>query len=382
MKRIRPLEIVLLIIIVVLVAYKIKTATTPLSTRLVSKEDDVRNEALTQIMKLDAAGKEKLAAKMNEALMSQDPDVRRYALYSIRKVKTQDPAVIKAVADSLSEKDEKVRSEAVVAMLELGPVTVPAAIAMLRTEDVVATDAAAEVLEKFGKESTVALAAVVKEKGNGSAEAIEVLKKIGPEAAEARPELEAVVADADSPLRMEASLALLAIGNPFDKAYTALAHALDGNLSESKNMEIVEALARERTNAKAAAPSISKLMMRSSDGYLEKTYLRPLCARALAEVDPRRTTYVDLGFDVKQKDPALRYRGAFTLSERPDLDAGGLDALVTAAKDKDDYTAARALNGIRRIGMDKLTRFGKTTIQSLQARSENLKKSVEGFKGI
>ncbi len=127
-------------------------------------------------------------------------------------------------------------------------------------------------------------------------------------------------------------------------------------------------------------PVLTKDMLSTKDDFRDSKAVRPRLAHLLEKIDPRRRELVDLGFDLKQPRPDIRYRAALFISEMTPPKIGAVESLANGLNDKDINVAARCAVGLVRIGLDKIERLKKTVkprLASVTARAKAAK--IEGF---
>ena len=182
----------------------------------------------------------------------------------------------------------------------------------------------------------------------------------------------------DADLRLEAALVANNIERPAPEALPVFTQALKDRLWDKKSVEIVRALEDMGSTAQPAAADLTKTMMQSEENFSDPLAARPVLAQALSELDPRRSELVDLGFDLRQKVPALRYRAAYALSVMDPPNVGALESLVDALGDSDVTVLARVLVALKRIGLEKTERLGAgAKIKAAEARVKAA--DIEGF---
>src|SRR5581483_8566696 len=149
---------------------------------------------------------------------------------------------------------------------------------------------------------------------------------------------------------------------------------------DKKSVEIVHALEDMGDAAKPAAADLTKAMMQAKEDFSDPTAERPLLAQALTDLDPRRAELVDLEFDLKQKNAALRYRAAYALSVMDPPNVGALEALMDALNDADVAVDARSLVALKRIGLENTERFGAPAAAKIKSAEQRVKAAqIPGF---
>jgi hypothetical protein len=110
---------------------------------------------------------------------------------------------------------------------------------------------------------------------------------------------------------------------------------------------------------------LNQFLLKSRDGYLELSS-RARFAHVLETADPRRRELIDLGFDLKQPNPVIRYRAALFLSEMTPPSVGALSMLTEALQDKDIFVAGRAGIALSRLSKTDTERLQKTISEKIQ----------------
>ena len=120
--------------------------------------------------------------------------------------------------------------------------------------------------------------------------------------------------------------------------------------------------------------------MQAKEDFSDPSAAKPLLAQALSGADPRRSELVDLEFDLQQKNTALRYRAAYTLSVMDPPNVGALESLVGTLSDPDVAVVARSLVALRRIGFDKTERLGPLAAAKIKLAERRVKAAgIAGF---
>lgn len=356
--KIKTLDVVLFALILALGAYKAKSYFVPLDAELVSKNDDNRNLALAKLQKLTPAKKESLVAPLIKHTSDTEPDSRRFAYYALRKVAVKSPDLVPAYIAGLSDNDEEVRKEAGVALLETGAEGLPALIGTFRGGEPVAEHEAYQLLEKMGSAAVPHLIPLLSEDDAPALKAAVVLKKIGPLAEEAAPALQKTFSDKKHSLevRVQAALAYNAVYSTSSATVPVYVEALKAEDWDSLTWEAAAAVEKIGPSARAAAPALTHHLKISKDNYANANGPRGVLTRTLEKVDVRRREQIDLGFDIKQKDPVIRYRAAYVISQMDKVPVGLMGTLVESLADKDNFVAARSLYSLEKLGLANVER--------------------------
>lgn len=350
-ERFNVIRWVLIVILLALASFQLKDQLVPLHTRLVSTDDDARNMALAQLIKLTGEKKAAVQAKLINDLENSDPRVRRFALYSLRKLHSADPVSLKAMVARVSDSKEEVREEAKIALLESGQ-AIPTLSALLSQPSV--------------PNRKIALS---------------LLARLGPEAKSAIPSITDNLSHPDLPLRIEAALALTWIDPPGLAAKPVLIEALQFKSWDLPAFQAADALAKMGPDAKEAVPALTTALVNGKDGFLKGPYQRAEAARALSKIDPRPNDLEALGWDIKQKNIITKYRAAWAIAEMSPPRKAAVSLLVPALSDKNNFVAGRAMVGLVRIGVEHTERLADKAYPAmveLYGRMRN-ETSIEGF---
>jgi HEAT repeat protein len=369
-----------LAVLLILIGFEVSTLRYSLSQRLISSDDAVRNQALSEISRLGPEKRERLIADLLKQQENAKPRPKRFALYALRVAGGKSPAVITAAVRALSDNDPHVRTEAQLSLLEMGEPALPDVASAAKSDNEVMRGGALLVLEKAGAPSVPFLISLLSEPSQRVPPVIEALARLGEVAKPAVPGLVALFASPDPNVRLDAALAANTIQRPTPEALPIFAQALKARAWDVKSVEIVRGLEDMGSLAKPLAADLTKIMMQSPENFSDPLAARTVLAQALSELDPRRSELVDLSFDLRQKAPALRYRAAHALSVMDPPNVGALEMLVGALDDADVTVVARALIALKRIGLDKTERLGKAAAAKIAAAQARVKAAgIMGF---
>jgi len=322
----------------------------PLVPRLISFNNDTRTMALSEIPKLPPGKRAEIALALVQFQNNPDARIRKNALYSLRQLGEPKPEVLDFCVRALSDSDPSVRGEALTALARFGDAAIPSLVAVLGTANGETLEGAMRILGGMEGRCVPALTALLKDpfaKGRGPA--VRVLGRIGKPAKGTAPLLKGLLASGDPDLRLDAAEAL-----------------------QGLNML-----------PKGSAAALTADLLGARDSYKDGNAPRPRLARLLEKIDPRRRTLVDLGFDLKQKNAAIRYRAAYVISEMNPPNLGALEILVDSLEDPDVNVAARSLVALTRIGLDKTERLRRVAYPRMRSAARRAQAAkIDGFDDI
>jgi HEAT repeat protein len=377
----RPLFLALFCILVALLGLEVATLRFSLAQRLISTDDAVRNKALSELPAIGPDKRPQLISELIKQQQNAKPKPKRYAFYAIRVLGGKSTVVINALVDALGENDPHVRMESQQSLLEMGEPALPAVAAAAKSGNDVVRENALYILEKSGSAGVDLLTPMLTGPAARVAPIVQILGRMGDIAKPAVPALIALFNSPDADLRLDAALVANNIERPAPEALPVFMKALKDRPWDNKSVEIVRALEDMGSAAQSAAPELTKMMMQSKENFADPQAPRAVLAQALSELDPRRSELVDLGFDLRQKAPALRYRAAYALSVMDPPNVGAVESLVGSLRDPDVTVLARVLVALKRIGLDKTERFGAAAkIKAAEARVQAA--HIEGFSAV
>ncbi len=221
--------------------------------------------------------KESALPLLEHALDDKDPFLQVTAAWSyVRLVENEQPAglakAVKIVVAGLASKDPRVRNAAVRALadpdLPREQLRDVFRQALLELHDAGSVRDVIDALATLGPDVVPGCVRVLQEPGNPlRGHALQLLIKIGPDAAAARPALEALLADPAPELRREALFALGAIGPAAGEATGRVAARLTDEDREVRHAACY-ALGKMGSTAAAALPALRKAMD-SDDEFLQ-----------------------------------------------------------------------------------------------------------------
>lgn len=376
----RPLFLVLLFALLALIGIEIKTLRYSLAQRLISPDNSVRNAALSEVPALPVDKRQKLVSDLLQLQKNAKPQPKRFAMYAIRIIGGKTPDVINGLVSALGDDDPHVRQEAQTSLMEIGESALPSVAEAAKSHNDVQRGGALNVLEKAGSPAVPLLIPMLKDSPARVTPVLEILARLGGLAKPALPAVIDLFKSPDADLRLTAAMTANVIQRPTPEALSVFMQALKERPWDAKSAEIVRAVEEMGAAAKSVAPELTKLMLASKEDFSNGSAARPVLAEALSEIDPRRSEIVDLQFDLKQKNPALRYRAAYALSVMDPPNIAATESLIGAVNDQDEAVAARALVALKRIGLDKTERFGASAQAKIKAAEKRIKAAeIPGF---
>lgn len=376
---------ILLGLFMVVFLFWVRSRMTPLHVSLVSLDDSQRNIAINKLSKLKPEKKSALVPPLI-ASSSEGADwrIRRYALYALRQLGERSPAVTEAFAKRLSDTSADVQKEAIICLVASGKDGLPALVGVLQSEGKLSQDIS-RLLSQMGPEIVPALSDALKS-GSESLQVgvVRILKDMGPPAAKAQGALLALVKTAPPRVQLEAALAVEAVSSSASATVPILVSALNESYDDNIKLEILTALSNVHESTKTVVSALTLFLTNARDGLVAgKTYPRPATAHLLTKLDPRPNHMDALLWDLKNKNPGIRYRAALTLSEMGPPAIGALSGLVETLKDNDPFVLGRVVHALIQIGLDKTERFSKTAHPGLKRSLQLVEDAkVEGFRAM
>ncbi len=358
MKR-RAILVVLLIATALAAAwFHFAPSFTSLAPALISSDDFRRNAALMHLEKLAPEKKAALADELVRETTNADWQKRLYALYALRKIGTAPEKTGPAALKCLDDENSRVRQEALITLTEMGPGALNDFFRVLPQSTGRVQESLVRIIAGMGPAAAPKTLAYLKsENPLGRALGAKILAQMSSAPPEAAPALLPLLKDADQSVRKQAAISLNIIDR--SNAATVPAHIETINRAswDADSAAAANALAALGPKAKAAVPALTARLKNAADHLTDKNAARPALANALNRIDPRQNGLTGYLWDLKQKDPLTRYRGAYAISEMTPPNIGALDALLIAMDDKDIYVRARANAAAARIGFDKSERL-------------------------
>ncbi|MEX0819302.1 MAG: HEAT repeat domain-containing protein, partial [Pirellulaceae bacterium] len=287
-----------------------------------------------------------------EAKLDDDrPRVRGYAAYALGRIGT--PAALSSV-DKLIElafdKDAVVRRSALRALRQIDPPqdkTMPLVIRILEQGDVSVILPAMQSLAEQGRDAVPRLREALKHE-KAQYWACVALAEIGPDAAEAVPDIRRVLTANDPDVRLEALVALGEIGAASKPAVPAILALAEKDPFQHVRYAAVYALGKIGGNSSATA-----LLRRGMDS--DDEFLKTISAWALARTNPTNRELVAeaVGLIVnafQSEDVHVRQAAARAMVEF-DADREVIaPLLVKALEDKDPTVVANAIDALASLG--------------------------------
>jgi HEAT repeat protein len=157
------------------------------------------------------AGKEAVPGLVTAA-KSSDPGMRYYAIWGLGRLGSEAPEALPVITTALKDDNIEVRRKAVWALSQVQPqpeAAIPLLVAALSDDDSDVREAAAEALARYGKSAVPALRKQLDAKELEQRHlAVRALGLVGPDAADAVPQLRAFLLDPNSGLQDGAAIAL------------------------------------------------------------------------------------------------------------------------------------------------------------------------------
>ncbi|MBW3597300.1 MAG: HEAT repeat domain-containing protein [Planctomycetes bacterium] len=250
-------------------------------------------------------------------LQSENPNVQAAAAKALAESDLGSEVTAEALVDALEEAPPHVATDAVHALALLGPKAVPHVVRGLKNEN----------LRMY---------------------AVRVLKRIGPDAAEAVPALTAVLESTDDPaVRREVQFALAAIGPAAEAAAPELVNSLSAENDQVKYSAIY-ALGSMGEQGRAG---YNELLNNLNS---EDTFLQIASIWAMARIDPGQPAVAEIGVPILieslQSDrEVIRVEAASTLGELGAYAKAALPALKQALNDKSQRVQEAAKKAIARM---------------------------------
>ena len=307
-------------------------------------EDQFMSVRYAAAFALGRIGDKAHAVAIDKAAKSDDHFLALVATWASAKVDPENKeklaAAVKALVNGLMDEHENHRVAAARGLLELSaPEAVSKEIDALEAKlDPQQVDRLLDAFAALGGRVVPRAIELLKDPKRRE-RAIIVLKKIGPEAAPAVPDLVNLLKDKDPKIRTEALFALAAIG-PKAAAAVSLTTELLADTDRDVKLTAAYALGKFGSEARPAAPMLRKLLD-SDDELVGLTGVW-----ALLQIEPASEEHVRLA--VPQMTAALksplafiRAEAAMTLGDLGKAAVSALPALEAAAK-ADDNPAVRA----------------------------------------
>ncbi len=307
---------------------------------------------------LGAIGPQAEAAvpQLTKALKDEHPKVRAYAAYALGRIGK--PAAIgasDALIENAFDKDPLVRRSTLRALRMLDPPqerTMPLVMRILEEGDVSIILPALQSLAEQGKDAVPRLREALKHEA-AQYWACLALADIGPDAADAVPDLRAVLKARDPDVRLEALVALGQIGSASKPAIPEIAALVDKDEFKHVRYAAIYALGNIGTDA-AAFESLQRAIASDDE------FTRTISAWALARTNPGNKQMLDQAVRMilsafESTDVHVRQAAARAIVEF-DVDRQLVaPLLVKALEDKDPTVVANAIEALANLGPQALS---------------------------
>lgn len=383
----RLFTLILAGILVGLLGARIQRMANPLDVALVSYDDAVRKNALSKFQKITDGAKKSdvIGALYTKRATDADPRIRVFALYALRKSGWAGPRVVGAMVRGVKDKEENVRKEATVGLMEIGQTGLSAMIDMMG--DPAVRGATGEALKTLPPESVAQLAGLLNKSTGQQLGAVFVISKLRnpatiEKAKELTPVLSQMLKSTDSVLATNAAFAIHNL-NPEDPRPidVFLASLKKPNWDDwgVRGWEALEVLTAQPSAAPRTIATIHELFPKAEDGLVKfRRFKRPAFSDALAKLAPRDTSLPARVADFKSKDVIVRWRAVYGVSISPQVDTQFMAPLVGLLNDPDMAVAARAFYALDRMGM-KNTERAAATVNPKLIETFGRVSGVQGF---
>lgn len=344
-----------------------KIAVTALSRALSRPDVNIRWRAARALGAIGPAAAAAVPA-LTQALADEVPQVRAYAAFALGRIgKAAEPATEKLIV-LVFDKEVLVRRAALRAMRQIGPPqekTLPIVEKLLQETDRSLILPALETLAEAGKEAVPRLRVWLKNKTMAHWACV-VLAELGPDAADAVPDLIPVLKAEEPETRLQALIALGNIGVGAQSAAPAVVELLEKDPFEGVRYAAVYALVQlgqrnEAVNAALAAAAEHKDPLLKLLGIWGLARLNPTdeqLARAATEA---------IVADLQSKNEQLRRAAARALCEFHGPPELVRPALLAALKDGDPEVVGHVLDALAALGPQALPKI-ENALQNKEVR--------------
>lgn len=307
------------------------------------------------------------ASDLTALLKDADPIVQYHAAIALGKVDDKSDVTVSALVDAATNKDPRVARAAIAALRNLkpGPERVVAALkGALKSNDHAVTLHALEAITEQGAKAAPLLKEALKQPETAYL-ACTAIEQIGPEAADAVPELTDLLGKTKhSQLLIQALLALASIGPKAQSAESAIVPLMETETDETVPVAAVYALGSiGATNADAALK-----------GALAKKdpFLHMVASWALAKLHPSDEQLMKQAVDeltkgLANKDPQIRTAAAKGLQMLQPPAEVLAPAILTVASDPDPNVSTNIVNALAGLGEQVVPRAVRA-LQNPKAR--------------
>ncbi len=228
--------------------------------------ENVRKYALTALADLGADAEPELPRIVAMVRLDKSPELRKAAMTTVLKLKPKDTATVDVMVVALRDTDSGVCLQAMMALAEIGPSNgaLPAMLQALEHKDEAVRKAAEEAFSQaaFDKTHVKALSTVLRINKSVAVRArvVDVLAKLGPDAADAAEDLGRVAKDSEGDLRVKAIATLGLLGPAGKKGAPLLVEVLADKNERSDDVRIEVAIALTKMNAPEAKQAVPLLI--------------------------------------------------------------------------------------------------------------------------
>jgi HEAT repeat protein len=291
-----------------------------------------------------------LTAKLGD----ERPKVRAYSAFALGRIGKPALSAVDTLVELAFDDDAVVRRSALRALRQIDPPqekTMPMVIKILEQGDMSIIIPALQSIAEEGKDAVPRLRRALKHE-KAQYWACVVLADIGPDSAEAVPELINVLKAKDPDVRLEALVALGAIGDAAKPAIPAIVALAEGD--DYKHVRYAAIYALGQLGGNGAATKSLRNGMKSDDEFL-----RTICSWAAARTSPNDKELVaeaiGLIVDSFQSEDVHVRRAAARAMVEFDADREVVaPLLVKALADKDQTVVANAIEALASLGPQAL----------------------------
>ena len=305
-------------------------------------------------------------AGIGPAAAAAEPLLRKYALagsppfrvlgtWAVARIKPGDQQwrrdKLPMLAETLWDKDVRVRQMAVRALTDLGPAAesvLPILKRAIQGSNTDVVQSALDVLPALGEPAVPLLVETLKQRPEIRPRVARMLARIGPAAKAAVPALVEIATDGDAAARSEALLALAAIGPDADAAVPAAIAALKGQDAKLR-FSAVYALGRIGATAIDAAPVLHELAegrdpLLSLAATWALSRIDPQCPQTLSKSVPQ------LVRALQDPEPLVRLHATDSLRCLGPRAKAAVPSLKQSLQDENQFVRDMAAEALKSIG--------------------------------
>jgi HEAT repeat protein len=304
---------------------------------------------------------EAAANALAQLLKDEEPSVRAYAAFALGRMGEAAMPVVDAVLEASFDPEPLVRRAAGRAARSIDPPpekTLPIILKILEEGDPAIIMPALSTLAEEGKEVVPRLRNALKHE-KACYWACIVLAEIGADAAEAVPELQAVLEHPDPDVHMQALLALGEIGPASAPAVPKIIELLEQRGFPPVQSAAAYALRKIEAEGEADDEALKKQMMGSQDKFLQMVSAWSYASLNPDDKDAVRQALQLILAALQSDDPHLKSGAARALAE---LRVEGSDeaaaALVEVLDESDPYVIGNAIDALTALGPKALEGIG------------------------